>query len=439
MKKRYIFGSAALALLATITLAACGSKTSSSGTGKNIKATITFVDQKTDMHSNGMWKEYIAQFNKEYPNITVKEQALNNYDQTEQTRMSSKNFGDVIAIPAAVAPKDYPNFFSSLGKTKDLEKKYTSLQDRTYKGEQYGLPSEVNANGFVVNWNVFKKAGIDKWPTTTDEFIQDLKTIKTKEPDVTPLYTNYACGWALVDWDFQRSPVAGDPNFDLALAKTDKPFTAGQPMYTIYNTLYTAAKDGLINHDPTTDDWNTSVSQMAQNKVGVMMLATWAVPQVQAQMSSNKDAINVEPFPQKAPDGKTYMLVGGDYNWGVNKNSKNQEAAKDWVNWLVDKSDFAKDNGGMTAMKNQPYPADLNDAKKNKVVFFEAGSTPADKADLFSNINNGSQVGIGTTQTVKQQIIDSGDGSSNKSFASIMDGLNTAWAQNVKQYNPDKK
>ena len=90
-------------------------------------------------------------------------------------------------------------------------------------------------------------------------------------------------------------------------------------------------------------------------------------------------------------------------------------------------------------MKNQPYPADLNDAKKNKVVFFEAGSTPSDKADLFSNINNGSQVGIGTTQTVKQQIIDSGDGSSNKSFASIMDGLNTAWAQNVKQYNPDKK
>lgn len=65
MKKRYIFGSAALALLATITLAACGSKTSSSGTGKNIKATITFVDQKTDMHSNGMWKKYIAQFNKE--------------------------------------------------------------------------------------------------------------------------------------------------------------------------------------------------------------------------------------------------------------------------------------------------------------------------------------------------------------------------------------
>lgn len=31
MKKRYIFGSAALALLATITLAACGSKTSSQG------------------------------------------------------------------------------------------------------------------------------------------------------------------------------------------------------------------------------------------------------------------------------------------------------------------------------------------------------------------------------------------------------------------------
>lgn len=120
MNKRYIFGSLAITGLAALTLAACGSKTSSSGTGKNIKATITFVNQKTDMHSNGMWKKYIAEFNKEYPNITIKEQALNNYDQTEQTRMSSKNFGDVVAIPAAVAPKDYPNFFSSLGKTKDL-------------------------------------------------------------------------------------------------------------------------------------------------------------------------------------------------------------------------------------------------------------------------------------------------------------------------------
>ena len=144
---------------------------------------------------------------------------------------------------------------------------------------------------------------------------------------------------------------------------------------------------------------------MAKNKVAVMMLATWAVPQVQAQMSSNKDAINVEPFPQTAPDGKTYMLVGGDYNWGVNKNSKNQEAAKDWVKWLVDKSDFAKDNGGMTAMKNQPYPTDLNDAKKNGVVFFEAGSTPADKADLFSNINNGSQVGIGTLKLLNNKLL----------------------------------
>ncbi|MCU5753855.1 hypothetical protein OBG91_10660 [Lactococcus lactis] len=90
MKKRYIFGSLAITGLAAITLAACGSKTSSSGSGKNIKATITFVNQKTDMHSNGMWKKYIAEFNKEYPNITIKEQALNNYDQTEQTRMSSK-------------------------------------------------------------------------------------------------------------------------------------------------------------------------------------------------------------------------------------------------------------------------------------------------------------------------------------------------------------
>lgn len=434
-----MFGSMATAALGLLVLAGCGASNSSasSSNNKNIKASITLVDDKTDWASNGTWKKYIAEFNKEYPNIKVKEEALNNYDTTEKTRMSSKNFGDVVMLPAAIAPKDYPAFFTSLGKTSDLAKKYEGTADRSYGGQQYGLPSEMNATGFVANMNVFKAAGIDSWPTSTDEFIKDLQTIKQKEPGVIPVYTNYAAGWALVDWDFMRTAISGDKDYDYKQLATDPaPFSTGKPMYDIYNTIYTVSKDGLINPDPTTDDWNTSVSMMAQNKVAVMALGSWAVPQVQAQMKSGQSNIKMEAFPQAAPDGKTYMLLGGDYNWAINKNSKEQAASKDLLDWLVNKSNFAKDNGGMAPAKGAKAPADFD--LENGVQFIQSGSTPASKADWFSNVNNTSQVGIGTTQTVKQQLIDAGDGSSHKSFASLMSGLNKSWGAAVKQYDYDK-
>ena len=441
MKKRWIIGATAVAILSVAVLAGCGNSSkgaSSSGdNNKNIKASITLADDKTDWASNGTWKKYIAEFNKEYPNIKVKEEALNNYDQTEQTRMSSKNFGDVVMLPAAVAPKDYPAFFTSLGKTSALSKKYQGTSDRTYGGQQYGLPSEMNATGMLANMNVFKAAGIDSWPTTTADLIKDLQTIKAKEPGVIPLYTNYACGWALVDWDFTRNAVSGNPNMDYQeLANNTSPFSKGKTMYTIYDTLYQTAKDGLIDPDPTTDDWNTSVTDMAKNKVAVMVLGSWAVPQVQSQMKSGQANIKMEAFPQAAPNGKTYMLLGGDYNWAINKNSKSQQADRDLVDWLVNKSNFAKDNGGMSPVKGSKAPADFD--LENGVKFIQSGTTPKAKADWFSNVNNTSQVGIGTTQTVKQQIIDAGDGSSKKSFSSIMSGLNASWGKAVKQYGYNK-
>ena len=439
MKKSLMFGSAAVAALSLTVLAGCGSSGSAAKTSndKNIKASITLVDDKTDWASNGTWKKYIAEFNKEYPNIKVKEEALNNYDTTMKTRMSSKKYGDVVMLPAAIAPKDYAAFFTSLGKNSDLSKKYEGTSDRTYGGQQYGLPSEMNATGFVANMNVFKAAGINSWPSTPDELIKDLQTIKQKDPSVIPVYTNYAAGWALVDWDFMRTAISGDKNYDWKqLAPDPKPFTKGKAMYDIYDTLYTAAKDGLTDPDPTTDDWNTSLSLMAKNKVAIMALGSWAVPQVQAQMKSGKDGIKMEAFPKAAPDGKTYMLLGGDYNWAINKNSKNQAASRDLLNWLVNKSDFAKDNGGMSPLKGSKAPADFD--LENGVKFIQSGSTPKAKSDWFSNVNDKSQVGVGTTQTVKQQLIDSGVGSSKESFNDIMSRLNKSWGTVVKQYGYNK-
>lgn len=413
--------------LAAVTLVGC-----SSGSSDSDVETITFINHKTDWETNGKWDEYIAKFNEKYPDIKVEVQTITDYAGQMKTRMNSKEYGDVLMIPGDISPKDYENFFEPLGDTEELSEKYLGLNDRSYEGVQYGIPSQMNATGLVVNKKVFEDAGITEFPKTTEDFIAALKKIKENDSSIVPLYTNYAAGWTLSNWDFTRTGVSGDADFTNEMTSDTSPFDEGDTMYTIYNTLYTVAKEGLIESDPTTSDWEQSKVDLANGKVAVMVLGSWAVPQVQEANEDNADNITFEAFPVTASDGKQYMPIGGDYNYGINVNSKHKKAARKFIDWMVNESDYAVDNGGIPTVKGAEYPKALQDSQDGGVELIEENPAPEGKESLFSDINNESELGIGSTDTEKQRIIDAAVGNSKESFDDIMKDFNTRWANAIK-------
>ena len=413
--------------LAAVTLVGC-----SSGSSDSDVETITFINHKTDWETNGKWDEYIAKFNEKYPDIKVEVQTITDYAGQMKTRMNSKEYGDVLMIPGDISPKDYENFFEPLGDTEELSEKYLGLNDRSYEGVQYGIPSQMNATGMVVNKKVFEDAGITEFPKTTEDFIAALKKIKENDSSIVPLYTNYAAGWTLSNWDFTRTGVSGDADFTNEMTSDTSPFDEGDTMYTIYNTLYTVAKEGLIESDPTTSDWEQSKVDLANGKVAVMVLGSWAVPQVQEANEDNADNITFEAFPVTASDGKQYMPIGGDYNYGINVNSKHKKAARKFIDWMVNESDYAVDNGGIPTVKGAEYPKALQDSQDAGVELIEENPAPEGKESLFSDINNESELGIGSTDTEKQRIIDAAVGNSKESFDDIMKDFNTRWANAIK-------
>ena len=413
--------------LAAVTLVGC-----SSGSSDSDVETITFINHKTDWETNGKWDEYIAKFNEKYPDIKVEVQTITDYAGQMKTRMNSKEYGDVLMIPGDISTKDYENFFEPLGDTEELSEKYLGLNDRSYEGVQYGIPSQMNATGLVVNKKVFEDAGITEFPKTTEDFIAALKKIKENDSSIVPLYTNYAAGWTLSNWDFTRPGVSGDPDFTNEMTSDTSPFDEGDTMYTIYNTLYTVAKEGLIESDPTTSDWEQSKVDLANGKVAVMVLGSWAVPQIQKINEDNADNIMFEAFPVTASDGKQYMPIGGDYNYGINVNSKHKKAARKFIDWMVNESDYAVDNGGIPTVKGAEYPKALQDSQDAGVELIEENPAPEGKESLFSDINNESELGIGSTDTEKQRIIDAAVGNSKESFDDIMKDFNTRWANAIK-------
>lgn len=394
--------------------------------------TIIFINHKTDWETNGKWDEYTAKFNEKYPDIKVEVQTITDYAGQMKTRMNSKEYGDVLMIPGDISPKDYENFFESLGDTEELSEKYLGLNDRSYEGVQYGIPSQMNATGLVINKKVFEDAGITEFPKTTEDFIVALKKIKENNSSIVPLYTNYAAGWTLSNWDFTRTGVSGNADFTNEMTSDTSLFDEGGTMYTIYNTLYTVAKEGLIESDPTTSDWEQSKVDLANGKVAVMVLGSWAVPQVQEANEDNADNITFEVFPVTASDGKQYMPIGGDYNYGININSKHKKAARKFIDWMVNESDYAVDNGGIPTVKGAEYPKALQDSQDAGVELIEENPAPEGKETLFSDINNESELGIGSTDTEKQRIIDAAVGNSKESFDDIMKDFNTRWANAIK-------
>ncbi|MGB7365489.1 ABC transporter substrate-binding protein [Carnobacterium jeotgali] len=435
MKRNSVFskvGLASLAIASVVGLAACGGESTKETDAADGVETITFINHKTDWETNGKWDDYIAEFNKENPDIKVKIETITDYAGQMKTRMNTKEYGDLLMLPADIAPQDFELFFEPLGDKEELSKTYMGLNDRSFEGVQYGIPSQMNATGMVVNMQVFKDAGINEFPKTQEDFIAALETIKEKTPDVTPLYTNYAAGWTLSNWDFTRTGVSGDPDVTTKLAQDPSPFEKGDTMYTIYDTLYQVANKKLIEADPTTSDWEQSKVDMANGKIGVMVLGSWAVPQIQDIVPENSENITFQTFPTTAEDGKQYMGIGGDYNLAINVNSEHKEAARTLLDWLVNESDYAVDNGGLPAVIGGDYPSALQASQDAGVILLEENPAPEGKESLFPDVNNMSELGVGSTDLEKQRIIDAGIGNSDESFEDIMKEFNTRWADAIK-------
>ena len=426
--RKGVFSVGIVALAATLLVGCSGGSDSSSADGKE---TITFLNNRTDWETSGKWDEYIKKFNEKYPDIKVEVQTITDYAGQVKTRMNSDDYGDLLMIPGDIKAQDYENFFEPLGKKSDLSEKYLSLNDRSYQGTSYGIPSQLNATGLVVNMKVFEDAGIKEFPKTPEAFLKALKTIKEKNPDVTPLYTNYAAGWTLSNWDFVKAGAAGDVDFTNKMTTDTAPFDQGKTMNSIYNLLYTASKEKLIESDPTTTDWEQSKVDLANGKIAVMVLGSWAIPQVQQANPDNADNIQFQAFPMTASDGKQYMTVSGDYNYGINKHSKHKEAARKLLDWLVNESDYAKDNGGIPTVKGAEYPAALQASQKAGVEIIEENPAPEGKESLFGDINDESQLGIGSTDKEKQRIIDAAVGNSKESFEDIMKDFNKRWSDAI--------
>lgn len=205
--------------------------------------------------------------------------------------------------------------------------------------------------------------------------------------------------------------------------------------YAVYYTLYEAAKRHLTESDPTTTDWEGSKPLINNGKIGTMVLGSWAVVQMQ-QAGKNAADIGYMTFPILV-NGKQYVSAGPDYTYGINKDSTddNKLAAMLYVKYLVEQSNFDADQGGVPTVKDHKLPTSLQDF--NGVTLVPDNPAPAGEEDLFTKINNESEISLNADNKHVSDIVENAL-AGKPTLDQIMANWNSKWTAAEKKYGAVK-
>lgn len=385
----------------------------------SINATITVASNKSKQEM----QSYLDAFNKKYPGIQIDYNYYSDYETEIGKQLESGDYPDVLFVPGSVGSDKYAEYFEPLGTRDELEKKYQYLEgSKLIKDTVYGIPSSAYVNGIIYNKEVWAKAGITDTPKSIDEFLEDLYMIKDRT-DAIPFYTNYAADWTLQAWEqYPFLAMTGDPDYKAnGFVNELDPFLEGTTHYQVYKLLYDIVSNGLCEAKPEESDWDQSKVMLNEGKVGCMAIGSLALKQVQ-DAGGNGDNVAYMPFPNEV-DGKQYMTIVDDYCYAINKNSEQKEAARDYIDFMLDESGYALNQEVLSVVKTDPILDSYGDM--NSVICLcdnEASDNNYQKRQTLStNLNI-----LDSTDEVKR-VIEAAEGKRNETFDDIAEDWNERW------------
>ena len=278
----------------------------------NLTGDITVLTNRTDLVTDGSLEKYATEFRKVYPKVTVKFEAITDYEGEVKIRMNTKTTVTCCSSRNSVRRPTTRSSSRRSATAAELSKTSTAFTD-TAQCRRQGLRHRQHrhANGFVYNKDVWKQAGVTTWPTTPERVPRrPLQAIKAKT-GVTPYYTNYKDGWPL-------SPGSTSSARSAATRRRTTSWPPPTPVgrrhrpdrrrHAAVRHRQGEAHRGGPDAPPT---GRSPRACSATGKIGTMWLGSWAIVQMQdAAKKAGKDPTDrLHAVPAQA-DGKFCSVVG---------------------------------------------------------------------------------------------------------------------------------
>jgi len=344
-------GIAATALVASVALAATACGGSGSDSKSDGPVTITWWDTSNATNEAPTYKALVKDFEKANPKIKVKyvdvpfDQAQNKFD----TAAGSKGAPDVLRSEVGWTPAfAKKGYFLPLDGTEALadQAKFqpSLIKQAQYEGKTYGVPLVTDTLALVYNKDLFKKAGIDKAPTTWDELKADAAKVKDK--------TGVDGYWGSTQAYYAQSFLFGEgtDTVDVSAKKITMNAAAAKKAYGTWLSLYSGK--GLHKADTTADAYAHIQDAFVTGKVAAIIQGPWEITNFyKGSAFKDKANLGIATVPAGS-SGKAGAPTGG-HNLSVYAGSDkaHQDAALKLVNFMTS----AKTQEAI-ALKNSTLP-----------------------------------------------------------------------------------
>jgi multiple sugar transport system substrate-binding protein len=218
----------------------------------------------------------------------------------------------------------------------------TVRQLLTYQDKLYGIPAGTDARAIWYRKDIFKEVGLpDNWqPTSWEELLAAARTIKAAKPDVNPLQINAGTamgeattlqGWYMVmlgtganiyDFKTNKYPVSGQPFLDAL---------------NFYKTVYIDEKLGDARMQLLPNGRDQSFLSFRDGKTAMLVEGDWfwrsvLAPGGDAALENRDALVGWAKMPAMAPgkgiNGQDFVTASGGTGFILNPNTKN--TAESW-------------------------------------------------------------------------------------------------------------
>ncbi|MBI5160503.1 MAG: extracellular solute-binding protein [Micrococcales bacterium] len=364
-----------------LVLAGCGPSIGAGGTAsksvlavptdKSPRGTITIWDRPGDLYK--VFDATIKEFNKKYPNIKVKHQAVNIDAKLQNTLITGTGVPDGVFLDDAKVG-GYSKYLWNL---RDVLKPYKAdiapqkIDVNTVKGGIYGVPFDLDPGLLFYNQTALKNAGINASAITSyDKLIAAAKKYQQFKPGSKPIH-------------LEQSPFLGQLQLEMyasqlgtSLADNNGKLQLNSPEYTrILTWLDSVQKQGLGTRAEYLSPSDVGALD-ARNEVFVPW-AIWFTFAPQQQLKATQGEWRAMPLPAWQAGGARSGAMGGS-SFVLPKNGKNSQLAWLFYEFLM----YNKAGYSAVYGPNEVYPGGLN----TSIPAYQPAANP--KRPLFQPIES---------------------------------------------------
>lgn len=295
----------------------------------------------TEAQYEPIWKELVAKFQAQNPNIKVEPILVARQDHWTKfvTAAKANQAPDVVAVDIASAA--YNGYLRPLddlwnAEPESYRKAWTKdiLSAASWQGKLYGLPSWGGIYAELYNTDLVKAAGLDmaKPPATWDEYLTWAKKL-TKEGQqwATAILAGKTDTTVriLLQWIWSNGGEAFNADMtESTMAKNPQALEAIE-YYLNLDLVHKVIAPGAVN-----TNYLEQTVLFGQGKIATMRNAYWAFAKVIIDNPAMKGKIAVAFPPMQGGRKVTLTTMSAD---SISKDSKNPEAAWSFVKFISDR------------------------------------------------------------------------------------------------------